>query len=645
MTTTRSAENSFSVPLGIVGSSTFGREPKINDEHTYNMFIADDALINFAGYKFRLSLLSNGRGIFSSKKASLMFAVSENSIFEIGKTLDKVFVANIQSSNGDVFIDEDILNNIAFCDGLNITIYNYVEDIDYIVGTNPYGTSIDNSLTIAQSGNTVTGTGTTFTADMVGGTIYYADKSSALITAYASATSITVNVSKTVSATSPFLITTPLDFTPNYICFHDGRFVSTSSKSGTLQIGQWRLSTTFFVEGGATYVVFPQGNQFQGGFQTKPDLPISVLRMPGRANQIFIMGSTVTEPWFDYGLAKFPYIKNTSFNLDFGCLNPATIATLNNISVWLGTNERAGPVIMYSTGQDIKSISTDGIDYLFERLNRPEVSYGFTYLQSGHLFYFITFYDPSDNITLAYDFKTEKFYNLCNENLDFHIAKKIVFFNNKYYFISIVDGNIYEINSQFTTYEYANNSIKQIPRARILKTYRTDNDVPAILNDLFFVVEQGIDAENTGQGNNLSSVNIINGGQDYTTCTALIEGDGSGANITVNLISGVITSITINEVGIGYSWMVITLLGDGKNGNVEPVLNVNVYVPRSDISVSYDGAYTWSNFDVMKFNTYAKYKNRFYYNGGGYSNEFTLQFRIHCNSRFVCKEGKMSFYR
>ncbi len=391
-------------------------------------------------------------------------------------------------------------------------------------------------------------------------------------------------------------------------------------------------------------MIFPASAQFQGAFQTKPDLPVAVARFPGRENQILIMGSILTEVWSDQGLAKFPYQRNSSFNIDFGCLNPATIATLNNLVVWLGSNERAGPVIMYSTGQDIQQISTDGIDAKFETLNFPERSYGFTYRQAGHLFYFITFYDPSDNLTLTYDFNEGKFYNLTNENLDFHIAKHTVFFNNKYYFISITDGDIYEINSMFTTFEYRDEVVYEIPRMRMCKTIPAPNGVPGVMNDLYFTVEQGIDPQNTGQGNNISSIAVTASGSDYTTCTALIEGDGKGAHATVTIVDGEVTAVTVDDAGVGYSWAVVTLIGDGTEAFCTPTLNVNSYVPRVDISISYDGGYTWSRFDQMQLNTYGNYKNRFYYNGLGYGNEFTLQFRYWCKSRFVCTNGEVSFY-
>lgn len=574
------AQTATPVPLDIVGSSLFGRHPKISAEQTLNMFTADNASINFAGYQFQVPLLERGRGLFASDKAQSMFAVSDNKAYKLGTDLTPVPIGDMQTSSGDVFIDEDILGNVAFCDGTHIYIYNYINGLSYIAGS---------------------------------------------------------------AITDVGAVISPLDFVPNYVCFHDGRFIATSASSGGNQIGQWRLSTTKVVDG-KTYIYFPSSSQFQGGFQTKADLPVAVARFPGRRNQILVIGSIVAEVWTDRGLALFPYEINTSFNVDFGCLNPATVCELNNIVVWLGGNERSGPVIMYTTGQDVQQISTDGYDARFERLVAPETCYAFTYRQAGHMFYVVTFYDPRDNISLAYDFKTGKFYTLTDESLNHYIAKRTVSFNNTYYFISINDGDIYELNSEFNTYEYDGSLIQEIPRQRICKTFRTPGSVPRVFNDLWFILEQGIDEQNTGQGNNIAEINMVTNGQDYTACTVLIEGDGKGAEAHAILDEEEVIGISLVDPGIGYTWAVVTLIGDGTDATCEAKLNVNNYVPRVDISASYDGGYTWSNFDQMELTRYGNFKNRFYYNGLGYGNEITLQFRYWCKSRFVCFDGEMTYY-
>lgn len=88
-------------------------------------------------------------------------------------------------------------NNLYILGGYNGS--NYLSDtqfasLGYKVGT------------IAQSGQTVTGTGTTFITGQVGSVLQYPDGSTATITARSSNTSITVSVSKTVASGTNYVI-------------------------------------------------------------------------------------------------------------------------------------------------------------------------------------------------------------------------------------------------------------------------------------------------------------------------------------------------------------------------------------------------------------------------------------------------------
>lgn len=655
MANSRVAETASPIPLDVVGSTTFGRYDQISLSETFNMIIVVDkneagdekrSLIPFAGYEFKLALGGNGRGFFSSEKAGLMFGVSTNEAYLIGPALNPSFIGNIDTTSGDVYIDEDILGNIAFCDGSNIYIYNYNTGLFYKAGTNPY--TGPTGGTVTQSAFTVTGSsGTLFMANAaVGSTIYFDDGTNATIVAVVNNTTLTVSTSVTRSAIG-YLIMAPLAFTPNYVCFHDARFIATSAYSGSNQIGQWRLSRTIVTTGLKTYIAFPalaQLPQLQGTFQTKPDLPVAVVRIPGRANTIIVMGSIGSEIWTDVGAALFPYKKNQSFNLDYGCVNPATIATLGEFVVWVGLNEKSGPVIMYTTGQDIVSIDTDGIDYRLSNVNFPALSYGFMFKQDGHIFYIVTFYEPSDNVTYAYDFKTSKFYTLTDEQFNYFIAKHTVFFNNTYYFNSINDGNIYEINSKYTTYEYFGGVVQEIPRVRVCNTIRTIDSIPKVANNLVITMEQGTDVLNTKEGSNIATIGILENGSLYTTAEVIINGDGIGAYATAEITNGSISSVTLVDAGIGYSWAVATIGGDGTGAQLETTLNVDSYLPRIDLCMSYDSGNTFSSFISSDMYAIGRYQSRIVFNELGYSNEFTPQLRFYGQSRFVINSAEMNFY-
>lgn len=114
------------VPVNIVGGSTFGRYPKISLEKTYNMYVTDDWLVNFAGYKKieDIAATGKGRGLFHSTRGNVLIAVVGSGVFEINQAFVPRFIGNLESAEGEVFIDENLNEQIAISDGEDIYIYS-----------------------------------------------------------------------------------------------------------------------------------------------------------------------------------------------------------------------------------------------------------------------------------------------------------------------------------------------------------------------------------------------------------------------------------------------------------------------------------------------------------------------------------------
>ena len=49
---------------------------------------------------------------------------------------------------------------------------------------------------------------------------------------------------------------------------------------------------------------------------------------------------------------------------------------------------------------------------------------------------------------------TGKFFNIQDENRNFHPAQQAIFFNNKTYFVSFNDGGLYQMDTTITSYNY-----------------------------------------------------------------------------------------------------------------------------------------------------------------------------------------------
>jgi len=386
-----------------------------------------------------------------------------------------------------------------------------------------------------------------------------------------------------------------LGFNPGYITFQDSRFIVAALGTDT-----WRLS-------GLNTVIFPNDAQHVGELQTKPDLVIGAIRFPGAGNLLFVFGSTVIEPWNDQGTALFPYVRLDSFNVDYGCLSANTIAGNGDIVVWLSANEQSGPAIMYSTGSNVKKISTDGIDFKLSQLKAPQDSFGFLFRQDGHQLYLITF--KTDNLSYIYDFNTEKFFTICDENMNYHPAKRVVFFNNKYYFVSFNDGNLYEFGTQFTDFEYSPTNIKEIPRILFLPHLRLPSSRWYIGRSLSFLIENG-------QPNNIIKTIFHNKpfiGSEITTQNNIVITTQDGHPICMQ-----------------------------GNFNVTIVHEASEAV---DLSISRDGSETFGSSWRQNMNPVGIRKSKFQYQRLGQINDMTFQLRFWGFSRFIVGNGEVEIYQ
>jgi hypothetical protein len=535
----RSQANPREERLQIVGSTRFGRYPKISVEETFNCIISDNFLVDYAGYSAMLDLVpgGTGRGVYASTAARLVVAVVSNKVFIITQSISGLnyqFAGELLTEAGDVFIAENNNAEIAITDYSNIYVYNYS----------------DNSFKIGRT------SGGDFTLP-------------------------------------PGLIN------PGRIAFQNGRLIVAGT--GTQE---WYLSDF----NDAT--VWPNDPQNIGEFQTKTDTVQAPVRFPGRGNLLFVFGYTVVEPWTDVGNALFPYEKSSTYNIDYGTVNAATIAANEDIIVWLSANEQSGLALMYSTGGEIKRISTDGIDFKFSQLSAPQDSYGFLFRQDGHLIYQFVF--TTDNLSYIYDFNTDKFFTITDENLNHHIAKSVVFFGNSYYFVSTRDGKFYEFDTSQTSYTYSlPNTIpvdkKPIPRIRICPPIRLANQDPFIGKTLSFTIEQG-------EHNPISYYTTYFGQQQF-----LMTEDGD-----------VITTENGDPI----------ITNQGENAIQRELANMAV-----DLSISRDGGETFGNQWRQNMNPTGKRKSRFQFRRLGRMNDCSVQLRFWGLQRFTCTDGTMEFYQ
>jgi hypothetical protein len=435
-----------------------------------------------------------------------------------------------------------------------------------------------------------TTTGEVFIAENTAGQVAFSDGQHIYI--YDQNTAVFSIAQSITDLTADPLVGFTLDFKPGFLSFQNTYFICAS-----IGMNEWRLSLP---NNGLFWPTLPA---YIGQLTTKPDTVQAVVPMPGRGNMTFVMGKTVAEQWTFQGGSIFPWTRNNSISIDYGCISPGSIAYQGNYIVWVGISEEAGPVIMYTQGSDITEVSTDGIDYLLSTLTAPEDCSGFLVKLDGHLFYQVTF--KTDNITLALDLTNNKFFTITDENMNFHPARKIVFFNNTYYFVSFNDGNLYAFGTQYTTYQYQNMT-GEIPRVRICSPIRLPSQRPLIFKSLGFTIEQG-------------QPNFDNPGN---------------IGFTDFMITEETDDFMLTEDGLN---LMITEDSDGSTVTV--TRNMEVF-----LAVSRDGGETFGNAVSLNMNLTGKRKSRFIFQRLGRANDFTARLQFVGFSRYVVGPGQVDAY-
>lgn len=516
--------------LDIVGSNTFGINPKISPSQTYNMYITDDALVSTPGYKRRINYggQSQGRGNYTTFRGDFMLHVRGNEVYRVSGPRNNVtsqFIFSIETFFGKVSMDENIAFQIALCDGKSLWIY------DYRAGT----------------------------------------------------------VQKAVL---PINTQTGVEIIPGFVTFQAGYFI-VSDTSGPM----WYLSP--LNDGAGNWNWGAGGVPVSTNVSQEADKAQAVIIIPGKSNMVLALGAVNGGLWYNTGDQLFPYKLTSSLSVDYGLLSISSLAASEEFVVYLGVNEKSGPCIVVCDGGSLQRLSTDGIDYRLESLKNPSASNAMFYRKGGHLFYILTFHDPEDNFTLMYDFNTKRFFYLTDENDNYFISADICRFNNTYYFGSLNDGDLYELNFEFTQYDYGDLGIYLIPSKRYVSRTAPIDSSQRVGNSLSFPVRQGEDAF-------------------YKSAKTRYLTTESGQVLTTERPEGYV----------------------GRFFSTELVLED--YSPRIDMAISRDGGATFGNFTQKFLNPLGVRKNRVVFWNFGMNNEFCAQFRFWSKSGITVMNGVIS---
>ena len=260
-----------------------------------------------------------------------------------------------------------------------------------------------------------------------------------------------------------------------------------------------------------------------------------------------LFGQLTTEFWaLSPGTAP-PFSFSSLINA--GLAAQASLVMMDNTFYWLAnTNNNGKPEFMgivRFTGSGAEVISTTDINYEIQQMPTISDAVAYSYTDSGHTFYIITF--PSGDRTYGFDPATKKWHRRSYWTGDKYsygreLVQNYIHFNGKHYATDFSNGNIYT----FSDAQYSDNG-QPIARLRIGPPLFDKENLNEIIYDLIEV--------------------------DMSTN---VGGGGSIATATCTQVGGVIQpTITITNPGSGYIVPPIVLILDANGSGAAMTATIN----------------------------------------------------------------------
>lgn len=136
-------------------------------------------------------------------------------------------------------------------------------------------------------------------------------------------------------------------------------------------------------------------------FATAEGAPDALVSLIVDHRELWLMGETSTEVWFNSGNADFPIERISGAFIEMGCAAAHSVAKLDNSVFWLAADDRGQGVVLRAVGYRPQRISTHAVEYAIGQMADISDAVAWTYQQEGHSFYVLSF--PSGGQTWVFD--------------------------------------------------------------------------------------------------------------------------------------------------------------------------------------------------------------------------------------------------
>jgi hypothetical protein len=159
------------------------------------------------------------------------------------------------------------------------------------------------------------------------------------------------------------------------------------------------------------------GTEIDGlDFATAEGAPDPVVSVIVDHREVWLLGSTSTEVWFDDGNIDFPFARIQGAFLEIGCAATHSVAKADNTIFWLATDDRGFGTVQRAAGYTPQRVSNHAVEFAIASYATISDAVAYTYSQEGHTFYVLTF--PTAAATWVLDISTGLWHERAYHNVD-----------------------------------------------------------------------------------------------------------------------------------------------------------------------------------------------------------------------------------
>jgi len=183
-------------------------------------------------------------------------------------------------------------------------------------------------------------------------------------------------------------------------------------------------------------------------FATGEATPDKLVRAIRDHNEIWLFGEKSLDVYAPSGSTDAAFQAISGAVQETGCAAPGSVASMDNTLFWLGNDKRGSAMVWRANGYQPARTSTHALEEEIRTYARLDDAFAYSYQQSGHSFYVITF--PTAKKTWAYDAATqlwaERAYRLENNQFEQVRDSCHCFYQRKHLVGDRENGNIYELD-------------------------------------------------------------------------------------------------------------------------------------------------------------------------------------------------------